>query len=225
MLYLWENMISGHERTFLQMISMTNQDEHAAQGARKYYSLEIDFNVANKVQYPKWVNKTEQMKGFFARPDQAFRGLVFSEPPRFRFERKRANSRLLDAESITLGIWLVSDRVRVVFEKLDPEAFVFQKVEIDCGESSWPGPDFWLVDILRTLDCIDEERSVIRYQDTPGIKAYAALIDVRMRPEVVGTAHAFRLAYATTKLIVDDVIVAALKAEKIRGFEFEPIQR
>lgn len=75
------------------------------------------------------------------------------------------------------------------------------------------------------LDCVDEERSVIRYQDTPSIKAYAALIDVRMRPEAVGAAHAFRLTYGKSKLIVDDVIVAALTADKIRGFRFEPIQK
>ena len=55
-------------------------------------------------------------------------------------------------------------------------------------------------------------------------KAYP-LIDVKMRPDFVGSAHAFRLKYASLMLIVDDIVVDALKAEKIRGFSFEPIQK
>lgn len=209
-----------------QEMFLTDQGKRAAQEAQSYYSLEVDFKVASKSKYPKWVNKKEQMKGFFPRPEQAFRGLHFSEPPQFRFERKSASSAFLDAEPVTLGIWLISDRLKVLFEKLDLDAFVFQKVEVDYGDAPNPGPDFWFVYIMRTLDCIDEEHSVINYFDNiPGIKNYRALIDVRMRPEAVGAAHAFRLTYAKSTLIVDDIIVTALKADKIRGFEFAPIQK
>jgi hypothetical protein len=59
----------------------------------------------------------------------------------------------------------------------------------------------------------------------PGIKHYKALIDVRMRSEVVGGAHAFRLTHANSLLIVDDVVVASSKAERIQGFRFQPIQK
>ena len=114
----------------------------------------------------------------------------------------------------------------MLLQRLDPEAFVFQKVEVDYGNFPQGGPDFWFFEIVRVLDCVDEEHSQIVYQDNlPGIKNYRALIDVRMRSEIVGSAHAFRLKYAIGKLIVDDVIVAALNAEKIRGFEFEPVQK
>ena len=203
---------------------MIDQHKPAAQGERKYYSLEVDFDVSNKSSPHQWVNEKQQFRGFFPRPDEPFRGLHFSEPPRIKFEHRRGRV-LRDAGPVTLGIWLISDRLKKLLDRLDPNAFVFQQVEVDYSEFPTAGPDFWFVYVMRTLDCVDEERSIIRYQDTPDIKAYAALIDVRMRPETVGTAHAFRLTYARSKLIVDDVIVAALKADNIRGFRFEPIKK
>ena len=78
------------------------------------------------------------------------------------------------------------------------------------------------------LDCVDEERSKLTYYDTVYLinegnrpfRGYQALIDVKMRPETVGAAHAFRLKKATLKQVVDDVIVKAVKVEKIKGFRF-----
>ncbi|MGA7956225.1 MAG: DUF1629 domain-containing protein, partial [Xanthobacteraceae bacterium] len=78
---------------------------------------------------------------------------------------------------------------------------------------------------MRVLDCVDEEHSTIGYQQSIEWKVYVRLIDVKMRPDVVGSAHAFRLKYASLTLIVDDIVVDTLKAEKIRGFSFEPIQK
>jgi hypothetical protein len=205
---------------------MADQGEHASQGSRKYFELTPDFNVAHKAPKNRWVNEKQQMKGFSSRRDQPFRGLRLSEPPQIAFERERGRTTLRDAAPVTLAIWLISDRLKRLFEALDPEAFVFQKVVVDYSNFPEPGPDYWFAYIIRTLDCVDEEHSVIRYQDKPaGIKNYLALIDVRMRPEMVGSAHAFRLRYATLKLIVDDVIVAALNVAKIRGFSFKPIQK
>jgi hypothetical protein len=109
---------------------------------------------------------------------------------------------------------------------LDSEAFIFRQVEVDYSNFPEPGPVRWFCYIMRTLDCVDEEHSVIRYQqDPPGIKAYEALIDIKMKSELVASAHAFRLRYARSKLIVDDVIVDALNAEGIAGFRFKPIQK
>jgi hypothetical protein len=122
--------------------------------------------------------------------------------------------------------WLVSDRLKTLLERIDSEAFVFQQSKVDYSNFPQPGPDFWFCYFMRQLDCVDEEHSVIRYYDNvPGVKAYDALLDVRMRPEVVGSAHAFRLKYANSKSIIDDVIVAAIEAENILGIEFKPIQK
>jgi hypothetical protein len=205
---------------------VTDQSQAAHPGVRKYFILETDFSVANTSPVRSWINEAEQMVGFYPDASKPFHGLTFTELPKIRFERKGRQGALRDAAPVTLGIWLISDRVRQMVEKLDPDAFVFQKVDVDYSNFPEPGPARWFCYIMRSLDCVDEERSVIRYQqDPPGIKAYEALIDIKMKPEIVGSAHAFRLRYARSKLIVDDVIVDALNAERITGFKFKPIQK
>ena len=205
---------------------MTDQVKHTAQGPRKYYQLAIDFSVTAKAPGHHWLNEAEQMAGFYPYPDQPFCGIRFSTPPQIRFDRKRGRTTLRDAAPFMLRSWLISGRLKTLLERLDPEAFVFQKVVVDYSNFPEPGPDYWLVYVMRTLDYVDEEHSVIFYQDDlPGIKNYLGLIDVKVRPEIVGDARAFRLTYADSTLIVDDVIVAALNAEHVRGFEFKPIQK
>ena len=204
---------------------MTDDEKRAAHSPRKYFELDTDFDVVARAPTHDWVNEDEQFVGFYPYPDQPFRGVRFAEPPRVRFNRERGRTAFRDAAPVTLDIWLISDRLKRSFEQIDREAFVFQKVVADYAGFSEPGPDYWFVYIMRVLDCVDEANSVIRYQDDlPGVKNYVALVDVEMRPEIVGAAHAFRLTYGG-QLIVDDVIVAALKAEKIRGFEFKPIKK
>ncbi len=130
-----------------------------------------------------------------------------------------------DADTSGLSAtWLVSDRLKGLLEQIDPEAFVFQRAEVDYGDFSEPGPGYWFCYFMRELDCVDEEHSVIRYFDhVPGIKAYEALLDIKMRPEL-WFAHV-PLKHDNSRSIVDDVIVAAVKVEKIRGFKFKPIKR
>ena len=194
---------------------------------RKYYTLNIDFKIASLTPMRNWVNQNEQMKGYHPDAREPFCGLQFSEPPRIKFDRKGRRGALPDADTSGLSAtWLVSDRLKGLLEQIDPEAFVFQRAEVDYGDFSEPGPGYWFCYFMRELDCVDEEHSVIRYFDhVPGIKAYDALLDIKMRPEAVGSAHAFRLKHDHSRSIVDDVIVAAVKVEKIRGFEFKPIQR
>ena len=208
------------------MTEDVNNDAQATHtGERKYYTLVYDFSLSSAPSR-EWVNEREQMKGFHPRSSEPFGGLRFSESPQIKFDRKGRRGVLLDAAPITLGTWLVSDRLKAIFERLDPEACVFQRIDVDYSNFPQPGPGYWFCYFMRELDCVDEERSVLAYYDNiPEIKAYRHLIDVRMKAEAVGSAHAFRLKYATLKLIVDDVVVACLTAEKICGFEFKPIQK
>jgi hypothetical protein len=216
----------ARERSASRESFMTDQAKDAAQGDRKYFQLEVDFSVSSRAPGHQWLNRAEQMAGFYPHPDQPFRGIRFSEPPQIRFDRKWGRTTLLDAEPFTLSSWLISDRLKILLEKLDPEAFIFQKVVVDYSNFPEPGPDYWLVYFMRMLDCVDEERSIIVYQDdVPGIKHYTALVDIKMRSEVVGTAHAFRLTHANSLLIVDDVVVAKLRAQGIEGFRFQPVQK
>jgi hypothetical protein len=204
------------------IVSNVKEDKQSSaapkQGGREYYQLEPSFAIRSS--FHRWVNQAEQLKGFAPASSKPFGGIEFTEPPQIRFTRRGRPSALADAEPVTLGIWLVSDRLKEIFERLDPEAFVFQSVIVDYSNLSHPGPDLWFCYFMRELDCVDEARSEIVYQKNIAWKNYIHLIEVIMRPEAVASAHAFRLKYATLKLIVDDVIVDALRAENIRGVEF-----
>src|SRR4051794_17571044 len=174
-------------------------------GPRKYYALDFDFRVAGASPMRDWVNKSEQMKGYYPDSRKPFCGLQFSEPPRIKFDRKGRRGALPDADMSGLSAtWLVSDRLKKLLERVDEEACVFQQATVDYSNFPEPGTGYWFCYFMRELDCVDEEHSVIRYFDNvPGVKAYEALLDVRMRSEVVGLAHAFRLKYDDSTVIVD----------------------
>jgi hypothetical protein len=196
---------------------------NAAKGERKYFQLTCDF--APTAPLRTWANEKKLMEWFPGDSKLPFHGLQFSEPPKIAFDRKKRRGALLDAYPIPLSIWLVSDRLKSLLEELDPAAFVFVRAEVDYSNFDEPGPGYWFCDFVRMLDCIDDERSRVTYYEDAPFKAYRALIDVKMRPEVVGDAHAFRLTRADLTQVVDDVFVKAIKAHKIRGIRFIDIQK
>src|SRR5260370_1019479 len=135
-----------------------------ASGERRYYQLDVDMGLAT-APLRVWVNETKLRERFPADPNQPFRGLQFSEPPKIAFDRRKRRGRLRDADTIMLGIWLISGRLKLLLERLDPEAFAFVQAEVDYSNFGEPGPEFWFCDVVRVLDCVDEEHSVILYQE------------------------------------------------------------
>ncbi len=192
---------------------------------RKYYRLDWTMGF----QYSPlrvWMNEEHLRKGFPADAAKPFHGLLFSEPPKIAFDRvKRRRGPLTDIQAIMLGIWLVSDRVKTLFERIDPEGFVFVQAEVDYSNFDAPGPGFWFCDTTRLLDCVDEKRSKIICQEDIPWTNYITFIDVKMLPDAVGKAHAFRLEKSSLVQVVDDVLVDAVKAERLKGFHFIPLQQ
>jgi hypothetical protein len=201
-----------------------NEQTAPAASKRKYYTLDVDFTLSS-APFRIWVNEQQQLKGFVPESSKPFRGIKFSEPPQIKFDRKGHRGAVLDAYPVTLGIWLVSNRLKAIYERIDSEACEFLCVNVDYSNFPEQGTDYWFCYFMRELDCIDEERSEIGYQRDIAWKNYLHLIDVKMKLTVVGSAHAFRLKYSTLKLVVDDVVVDAMTAEKIRGYRFVPIQK
>jgi hypothetical protein len=192
---------------------------------RKYYRLDWKMGF----QYSPlrvWMNEEHQRKGLLPDAGKPFHGLLLSEPPKISFDRvKRRRGPLIDIQAIILGVWLVSDRVKAVFERIDPGGFEFMQTEVDYSNFDTPGPGFWFCDTTRLLDCVDEQRSKIICQEGIPYTNYITFIDVKMLPDAVGEAHAFRLKKSTLVQVVDDVLVDAVKAEKLKGFHFRPLQQ
>jgi len=155
-----------------------------------------------------------------------FYGLDISEAPQIAFERKKGGCKLIDAyPALLMNQWFVSDRLKQLLEQLDPQAFIFVAAQVDYSNFDEQGPAYWLCHLTRMLDCIDDENSKVTYQTQVNFKAYRSLIDIKMRPDVVGDSHAFRLVHKTGTEIVGDVFVQAMKAAKIRAWRFGPLQQ
>ncbi|MDZ4379979.1 MAG: DUF1629 domain-containing protein [Parvibaculum sp.] len=190
---------------------------------RKYFLIRRDMDL-EKTPLRVWVNEKLLRKDFPADHKLPFFGLKFPEPPRIRFDRKGRTRPLRDADDILLGIWLVSDRLKSLLERMDAEAFAFVRAEVDYSNFDEPGPGYWFCDFVRFLDCVDEGRSKIIYQKDISWKNYINLVRVEMKPEIVGDARAFRLTYSPLREVVDDVLVGAMTTTGITGFEFVPLQ-
>lgn len=171
-----------------------------------------------------WVNEQQMRVGFRPNSQLPFTGLNVQMAPQITFDRRKKRGKLIDAWP-ALGMWFVSDRLKQLLEQIDPQAFEFVATQVDYSKFDEPGPAYWLCNLTRQLDCIDDEKSKVTFQTQVDFKAYDLLIDVKMRPEVVGDAHAFRLVHQHTTWIVDDILVQAMTAAKIRAWRFEPLEQ
>ncbi|QOZ78534.1 hypothetical protein XH83_25800 [Bradyrhizobium sp. CCBAU 53351] len=149
--------------------------------------------------------------------------------PRVTFNPRRRRPR--DCE-LWYSFWLISDRAKIVFEAVDPEAFSFVVCDVHVPNGVWDGPRYWFCDVRRSLDALDEERSrlTIGICDDPiyrdfGQKYYDFFGDVELvfKDELVGDAHAFRMAYARQCVIFDQAMKNAWKAAGLRGMLFEEV--
>ena len=59
------------------------------------------------------------------------------------------------------GIWVVSDPLKQLFEQMDAEAFAFVACDFSLADGS-PGPQYYLGNVLRGLDALDEASSRVR---------------------------------------------------------------
>lgn len=97
----------------------------------------------------------------------------------------------------------------------------------------YDGPKFWLCDVVRVLDALDEWQSHlrigirddIRFVDH-GQKYYEFLIcggKLVFREAAIGNAHIFRMAYADHAVICDQEFKDACKSEGLRKIKFRDV--
>lgn len=104
-----------------------------------------------------------------------------------------------DLEGGMSGYWLVSERLRNVMEEVDPEAFAFADTDFHLADGS-QGPKYYLCDVIRTLDALDEDASKLKIvisEDFEEGKYYRLTGEIRLtfRRDVLQSAHVFRLAF------------------------------
>ncbi|AWH16246.1 hypothetical protein C1922_02335 [Stenotrophomonas sp. ZAC14D2_NAIMI4_7] len=165
----------------------------------EYFELRPDARRRGKGHGVIFVNESELKTPphFLLRPDSGgFPAL--REVPRLVYYEKEGWPPQ-DLEAGMSGYWLVSARLRHVMETVDPAAFAFNETDYRFADGA-SGDSYFLCDVVRTLDALDEESSqlkIIVSDDYEEGKYYGLTGDVRLafKREVIGDAHVFRLPY------------------------------
>ena len=146
----------------------------------------------------------------------------YPEPPKVVIDRKLGRPPT-DFEQYS-QCWLISDRLKRALEGIDVEACAFLKCEVRQAQGK-PMADYWLFDVVRILDAVDESASrlgIVHDTRAPGGRYYrfsggASLV---FKPEVVGQAHLFGLTYARSAMFCDDALRQACKRAGVKGLSF-----
>jgi hypothetical protein len=152
----------------------------------------------------------------------------YPEPPRFLFDKKIGRA----PRDLELShYWLISDRMKAVFEAVDHAGFAFTPCDVRLGKGRYDGPNYWLCDVLRVLDAVDESQSRLKvgivedpkYRNF-GMKYYSILVEggakLVFREEAIGSAHVFRVAHMDATIISDQVLKDACKTAGVGGIRF-----
>lgn len=122
------------------------------------------------------------------------------------------------------GIWIVSEPLKQLFEQLDAEAFAFVACDFRLADGS-PAPQYYLGNVLRTLDALDEASSRVRikldhnYQTGKDEKRYSLVggASLVFKQDVVADSHIFRQDRMGAPPICDRAMFEALRAANFSG--------
>lgn len=151
-------------------------------------------------------------------------GFWSMETPVFVIDRGKGRVPLADVEpAIGRDIWLISDRAKQVFQNVDPHAFEFIAVEtrVRRDASEVVGPKYWLCDLVRFLDALDEEKSNadVRLLEDGTKRARRKLVggEVLKSAMIGGSNHIFRLMHAPTSIYATETFVKAIRKARLTG--------
>ncbi|QPF93757.1 imm11 family protein [Bradyrhizobium commune] len=196
---------------------------------RRFYEMRLDFRIQSAPGVD-WENIDELAPDTGELDPFLRRGFPnYPEAPRFVFDRKLGRAPL-DFEQFS-KYWLISDRMKAVFEAVDPAGFAFAACDVRLARGSYNGPSYWLCDIVRVLDAVDESRSrlEIGIVDDPkyrnfGLKYYSTLLvggaKLVFKEDVVARAHIFRMAHLEATIICDQLLKDACKNAGVAGVSF-----
>ncbi len=130
--------------------------------ARKFYLMRPDITKGGKAGF-ELQNLAALLDGRrVLGPPIGKRGFgKFEEPPRVLIDQSLGRA-LRDLEFYH-EYWLVSEKLKLVLETVDPDGVAFVKCEVR-NRNGTDGPLYWLCDVLRVLDAVDEGVSRVRVE-------------------------------------------------------------
>jgi hypothetical protein len=84
------------------------------------------------------------------------------------------------------------------------------------------GMPFYIVHVMRTIDCLDTDRADVCRSDIDG--QITNVYKYAFKPGMIEGQHIFKLPWESGgDLIVDDVFRRAVEDNKLRGLRFNPL--
>lgn len=183
--------------------------------AKKYYRVGLDFRFHTAPGL-----RMENIGGRTLMSPPGERNFpTLSEPPRLLIDRSLG--RAPNDWELFHDFWLVSDRMKGLLEAVDRGGVAFLRCESrSLGRKA--APDYWLCDVIRGLDAIDEEKSRGEILDNgTESRRYDPMSKPSLvfKEEVVGSAHIFRPRF-WGDIICDQTTKDACRAAGMRGIGF-----
>jgi len=148
---------------------------------------------------------------------------ILHEKPHIVYDPNHGNPPR-DFEGKLSGYWFISERLKQIFETVDPEGFAFAECDYTLADGS-KGPPHYLCDVVRTLDALDENKSQMKpptiYPAGERVYDFTGKTSLIFREDIIGSAHIFRLFYFKTAVFCDSLIYDACKAiPDLKGLRF-----
>jgi hypothetical protein len=127
------------------------------------------------------------------------------------------------------GIWIISESLKKVFEKIDSEGFAFSACDFTFADGT-PGSSYYLCSIIRTLDALDEKSSRLNIEvsdDYVNGKFYdlSGFPSLVFKKDIVGSAHIFYTPYSgyafCTRALRDAILRESENEKKLTGIWFQ----
>jgi hypothetical protein len=156
-------------------------------------------------------------------PPKGRRGFpVYPERPRVVIGKRKQGPLPSDIE-LYHSYWLVSDRLKTLFERYDPAAFAFQPCDVRLRDGS-PGPAYWLCGAVRVVEAFGEKtmQEIRDYYDRTGIKHLNVLSrtdDLDFNEASIGAFRVFCTPYSP-QVFCDQGLKDACKAAGMKGVDF-----
>lgn len=185
-----------------------------------YFELENDMGILDRWELGDPIDGSGQeiWNGHFSR------GLPLSIQLPVRIGMY-ARGRDLDFSTTALGVTVIHDKVKTLFEQLGLQDQM-QLIPITVDEH----PDrYYLLNLLRTIRCIDDERcEEVGYRTVEdgyedGIGEYYKVVGLRIDPSKVGNAELFRPWGWPVSIIISERVKKAMEEAGVTGTRFTEV--
>ncbi|WP_157803311.1 DUF1629 domain-containing protein [Brucella pituitosa] len=210
-------------------VSETNPKTQSSSGNRKFYEFGPDLTGGGPGHGLEFVNEEKLLTPPRIIVQPAEGGFpVLKEKPHIAYYSELGDAPR-DLEGGMSGYWFISERLKEIFEKVDPDGFAFAECDYTLPDGSI-GPKHYLCDVIRTLDALDEETSVMNaptiYPTGEKVYDFTGKTSLQFREQIVKSAHVFRLEYLKPLTICDSLLFDACgSAPKLTGIRFRDVTK